>query len=43
MSWMDDLRFYVLVNSISFISGLSLADNERNAVCNGTLFMVEKI
>ena len=34
--WMDDLRFYVLFNSISFISG-------RWAVDNGTPFAVEKI
>ena len=38
---MDDLRFYVLFNSISVISGRCLDDNE--AVCNGAPFMVEKI
>ena len=27
--WMDDLRFYVLLNSISVISGQCLDDNER--------------
>ena len=27
--WMDDLRFYVLLNSISVISGRWLDDNER--------------
>ena len=27
--WMDDLRFYVIFNSISVISGRWLADNER--------------
>ena len=27
--WMDDLRFYVLFNSISVISGQCLDDNER--------------
>ena len=27
--WMDDLRFYVLFNSISVISGRCLDDNER--------------
>ena len=27
--WMDDLRFYVLVNSILVISGRCLDDNER--------------
>ena len=27
--WMDDLRFYVLFNSISVISGRRLDDNER--------------
>ena len=27
--WMDDLRFYVLFNSISVISGRCLGDNER--------------
>ena len=37
---MDDLRFYVLFNSISVISGQCLDDNER-LVCNGTQFMVE--
>ena len=37
--WMDDLRFYVLFNSISVISGRRL----EKAVCNGTPFMVEKI
>ena len=27
--WMDDLRFYVLFNSISVISGRCMDDNER--------------
>ena len=27
--WIDDLRFYALFNSISFISGRCLDDNER--------------
>ena len=27
--WMDDLRFYVIFNSISVISGRCLGDNER--------------
>ena len=27
--WMDDLRFYVIFNSISVISGRWLVDNER--------------
>ena len=27
--WVDDLRFYVLFNSISVISGQCLDDNER--------------
>ena len=27
--WMDDLRFYVLFNNISVISGRWLDDNER--------------
>ena len=27
--WMDDLRFYVLFNSISVISGRCIDDNER--------------
>ena len=40
--WMDDLRFYVLYNSNSVISGRCLDDNAK-AVCNGTPFMVEKI
>ena len=29
LGWMDDLRFYVLVNSISVISGKWEDDNER--------------
>ena len=29
MGWMDDLRFYVLFNSVSVISGRCLDDNER--------------
>ena len=29
LEWMDDLRFYVLFNSISVISGQCLDDNER--------------
>ena len=37
---MDDLRFFVLFNSISVISGRWEVDNE--AVCNGTPFTVEK-
>ena len=36
---MDDLRFNVLFNSISVISGRCSDDN----VCNGTPFTVEKI
>ena len=40
--WMDDLRFYVLFNSISVISGRSLGDNEM-LCANGTLFTVDKI
>ena len=39
--WMDDLRFYVLFNSISVISGRCLADNEWP--CAMRLFTVEKI
>ena len=27
--WMDDLRFYILFNSISIISGQWVGDNER--------------
>ena len=27
--WMDDLRFYILFNSISVISGQCVDDNER--------------
>ena len=27
--WMDDLRFFVLFNSISVISGLGVGNNER--------------
>ena len=27
--WMDDLRFYVLFNSVSVISGRCMDDNER--------------
>ena len=38
--WMDDLRFCVLFNSISVISGRCLDDNER---LYGTPFTVEKI
>ena len=38
---MDDLRFYVLFNSVSVISGQWKVDNER--LCNGALFMIEKI
>ena len=37
---MDDLRFYVLFNSISVISGDIWI---MKAVCNGTPFTVEKI
>ena len=42
---MDDLQFYVLFNSISVISGSLEVDDESlsKAVCNGTLFTVEKI
>ena len=39
---MDDLRFYVLFNSISVISGRCSNDSKK-AVCNGTPFTVEKI
>ena len=27
--WMDDMRFYVLFNSVSVISGRCMDDNER--------------
>ena len=40
---MDDLRFYVFFNSISVISERYLDVNEKQAVCNGTPFTVEKI
>ena len=40
---MDDLRFYILFNSILVISGGCSDDNERLQVCNGTPFKVEKI
>ena len=40
--WMDDLQFYVLLNSISVISGRWVADNER-LCANGTPFSIEKI
>ena len=30
--WMDDLRFYVLINTISVISGRYDVDNERLCV-----------
>ena len=39
---MDDLRFYVLFNGISVISG-RWADDNKKAVCNGTPFTAEKI
>ena len=39
--WMDDLRFYVLFNSTSVISGQWADDNER--LCCETPFAVEKI
>ena len=39
--WMDDLRFYVLFNSISVISGQWVGDNER--LCAMELFTVVKI
>ena len=38
---MDDLRFYVLFNSISVTSGQCLDDNER--LCAMKQFTVEKI
>ena len=38
--WMDDLRFYVLFNSISVLSGRCL---EEKSVCNATPFKIEKI
>ena len=38
--WMDDLRFYVLFNSISVISGRWEVDNERLYVMEP--FTVEK-
>ena len=41
--WMDDLRFYVLFNSISVISEKREVDNERLCAMVPTLFMVEKI
>ena len=41
---MDDLRFYVLFNSISVISGRGGGGGlMMKAVCNGTPFTVEKI
>ena len=40
--WMDNLHFYVLLNSNSVISGQWADDNERH-LCNGTMFTVEKI
>ena len=40
--WMDDLRFYVLFNSISVISGQCSDDNERLSAMK-TPFTVEKI
>ena len=39
---MDELRFYVLINSIQVISGQWEVDNKK-AVCNGSPFPVEKI
>ena len=39
---MDDLRFYILFNSISVLSGQWLDDNE-NMWANGTLFMVMNV
>ena len=41
LGWTDDLQFYILFNTISVISGRWADDNEK-AVCNGTLFTVEK-
>ena len=38
---MGDLRFNVIFNNISVISGPWADDNER--LCNGTPFTVEKI
>ena len=38
---MDDMRFYVLFNSVSVISRRLKVDNER--LCNGAPFTVEKI
>ena len=38
---MDDLRFYVLFNSILVITGGRVVDNE--SVCNGIPFTVKKI
>ena len=42
LGWMDDLRFYILFDSISVISGQWEVDDEK-VVCNGTPFMVWKI
>ena len=39
---MDDLRFYILFNSISVISGCSAGDNERLCAVQ-PYFYVEKI
>ena len=39
--WVGELRFYVLFNSISVISGRCMDDNER--LFNRTPFTVEKI
>ena len=41
--WMNDLRFYVLFNSISVISGRCLDDNERLCAMELRLRLVEKI
>ena len=37
-AWMDDLRFYVLFNSISVISGRLEVDNDR--LCATNLYTV---
>ena len=41
--WIDNLRFYVLFNSISVISGQWADDNERLCTMEPCLVTVEKI
>ena len=38
--WMDDLRFYLLFNHISDISGLLEGDNEKLCVMDVTVRMI---